>query len=671
MRRSFTLSQKLTSLGLMGLLPTLAAGAIGYSGVSRTADAARRLDNAVSTQRSQMHADMMHDALRGLGALARIEAAEGHPTSARALTAEAHEDGAIMLAEMDTVRLVAEDSAVRGAASSIRPAVVQYVALAESVTVAAARLDPASAKMAAALDSSFYRLEKDLAALGDRVEASSEKLSVGAQNVARELKRQLLAICIVAMLALALAARLMVRAIRAPIVQMAAHAELMAVGDFSHDVAYDSHDEIGSLAKSLRSVTAFAQEAAVAADALSHGDLTTTVAPRSDADVLSQSVNRSADTLRRLDHEIGALIAAGHRGDLSVRARADAFDGAYRELVHGINAMLDGLLAPVTEATAVLGQVARRDLRVRVKGTYLGEHAQLTSALNTTLDQLESALRDVHVASDEVTSVADQIAGGSQTMAEGASEQASSLEEINASLQELDALSRQTSAEARTVQLLSDAARATADQGVAHMSKLNDAMDAINASVGESARIMKTIDEIAFQTNLLALNAAVEAARAGEAGRGFAVVADEVRSLALRSKEEARRSAAVIERSMADATRGVQLKEMTQSQLVEIATTVSKVSLAMQTIAQSSAQQAEGIRQILAGTDQMSSVTQQAAASAEQSAAAAQELTSQAEALHDMVGLFQISDAVEVAPSAAQTHVAPRRINSRAFAGRA
>ncbi|MBP6773304.1 MAG: hypothetical protein KA154_09925, partial [Gemmatimonadaceae bacterium] len=344
-----------------------------------------------------------------------------------------------------------------------------------------------------------------------------------------------------------------------------------------------------------------------------------------------------------LSGEITSLSAAARRGELSVRADASAFHGAYAELVQGINTMLDETLAPVNDATDVLQQVAQRDLRARVHGTYHGDHARLTTALNQTLEQLEGALGEVFGASEQVSAAADQIASGSQSMAEGASEQASSLEEINASLQELDTHSRDSAREADRVRALTQAARATASDGSAQMHQLNEAMSAIQRSVSETARIMSTIDDIAFQTNLLALNAAVEAARAGDSGRGFAVVADEVRSLALRSAQEAKKSAAVIERALADAARGAELNQRSQVQFTEIAGTVEQVSDAMQMIAETSAQQADGIRQILAGTDTMNQVTQQAAANAEESAAAAQELTSQAESLHDMVGRFELS----------------------------
>ena len=190
---------------------------------------------------------------------------------------------------------------------------------------------------------------------------------------------------------------------------------------------------------------------------------------------------------------------------------------------------------------------------------------------------------------------------------------------------------------------MSDGARSGADRGVDAMKRLSEAMERIKASSDETAKIVKTIDEIAFQTNLLALNAAVEAARAGDAGKGFAVVAEEVRNLAMRSAEAAKSTAQLIEESVTNAAGGVSLNSEVLGNLQEIQKQVVQVSEVMDEIVAAAEQQSEGVTQINVAVEQMNQVTQQTAANAEESSSASEELTSQAEELRQLVGGYVIS----------------------------
>src|SRR5206468_3255442 len=141
-------------------------------------------------------------------------------------------------------------------------------------------------------------------------------------------------------------------------------------------------------------------------------------------------------------------------------------------------------------------------------------------------------------------------------------------------------------------------ARVSADKGMRSMKRLSQEMDRIRASAHATAKILKTIDEIAFQTNLLALNAAVEAARAGEAGKGFAVVAEEVRNLAMRSAEAAKSTAGLIEGSVEAARNGVALSGEVAKQLAEIHQASEKASALIGEIAAASHEQSQGIGQV-------------------------------------------------------------------------
>jgi methyl-accepting chemotaxis protein len=175
------------------------------------------------------------------------------------------------------------------------------------------------------------------------------------------------------------------------------------------------------------------------------------------------------------------------------------------------------------------------------------------------------------------------------------------------------------------------------------MQKLSAAIEKIKQSSDATAKIVKTIDEIAFQTNLLALNAAVEAARAGDAGKGFAVVAEEVRNLAMRSAEAAKNTANLIEESVTNAGNGVSLNLQVATDLKNIHEQIRKVSEVMGEIAVASEQQNQAVEQINQAVEQVNTVTQQAAANSEESASAAEEMSGQAQELLSMVSSFRLT----------------------------
>jgi methyl-accepting chemotaxis protein len=257
--------------------------------------------------------------------------------------------------------------------------------------------------------------------------------------------------------------------------------------------------------------------------------------------------------------------------------------------------------------------------------------------VKTISEGLSMGAQQVAVASSEVSR-------SSQSLAQGASEQAASLEETTASLEEMGSVTRQTAENAGQADGMMNQAGQIVAKANESMQKLRAAMEKINAASDETAKIIKTIDEIAFQTNLLALNAAVEAARAGEAGAGFAVVADEVRNLAMRAAEAAKNTATLIEENIKDIQTGSELVVATDEAFGQVQKSASKVGELVTEIATASQEQAEGIKHVGTAMTEMDRVTQQTAASAQQSAASAEELSAQSETMRglvqDLVGLL-------------------------------
>jgi methyl-accepting chemotaxis protein len=240
-------------------------------------------------------------------------------------------------------------------------------------------------------------------------------------------------------------------------------------------------------------------------------------------------------------------------------------------------------------------------------------------------------------ASLQVASAAEQISGSSQSLAGSTTEQAASLEETASSLEQMANMVRQNADNAQQADLLVKEGLQVASQGGNAMQRMVDAIGKIKTSSDETARIIKTIDEIAFQTNLLALNAAVEAARAGDAGRGFAVVAEEVRNLAQRSAQAAKNTADLIASSQEKSDAGVRVAREVEVSLQEIQGAIQKIEGLVASVAEASREQSKGIEQLNQAVSQMDTATQSNAANAEETASTSEELSSQANVLRSMV----------------------------------
>jgi methyl-accepting chemotaxis protein len=240
-------------------------------------------------------------------------------------------------------------------------------------------------------------------------------------------------------------------------------------------------------------------------------------------------------------------------------------------------------------------------------------------------------------AAGQVASAANMVASASHHQAEGASRQAANLEETTASLEELSSMTQRNAENANQANQLMRQTTEVVVRAGKSMSEMNRSMEEISDAGREIGNIIKTIDEIAFQTNLLALNAAVEAARAGDAGAGFAVVAEEVRNLAQKAAGAARDTATLIESTISRIDRGTELVRETETGFSEISDNTERAGRIVGDMAVASNQQAQGIDQIRQAVQDIDQITQGNAAGAEETASASEDLNIQANTVLEIV----------------------------------
>lgn len=327
-----------------------------------------------------------------------------------------------------------------------------------------------------------------------------------------------------------------------------------------------------------------------------------------------------------------------------------------------IEALLKGeAMRFLDEVSTALGRLAAGDLTVTIQGHYTDRNADVQRNFNEAMAQLRLAMTGVLRSSDEILTTSEALRQSSGTLADGASTQAAALEEVAASLQELTSMTAQSAGNANEARALANGTQSAAADGLSSMQSLSEAMGRMKSGADATAKIIKTIDEIAFQTNLLALNAAVEAARAGDAGRGFAVVAEEVRALARRSAEAARNTTALIEESVRSVAAGVTLNEAVLDKLSHIARQAERVTSVMGEVAAAAVQQEQGMSQITVALEQINQATQAVAAGAEETSAASVELRGSADELSGGVSRFSVGGtaAAPKAPAGRRPGSAP------------
>lgn len=390
---------------------------------------------------------------------------------------------------------------------------------------------------------------------------------------------------------------------------------------------------------------------------------------KGDHEKMKQAINNVAIVLQGLQKELARLTEASKAGQLSERGKHDQFQGAYAEIVRGVNAILEAVINPLNVSAKYVDLISKGDNPPPITDTYYGDFNLIKNNLNT----LVAAMNEITTAAEEISNgnltveirerspqdklmqalaamvsgltrtvsdirgIASEVAAASQSIStasiqvsKGASAQAAAAEEASSSMEEMVSNIKQNADNAQqTDKIANKSAKDAQESG-------KSVLEAVSA-MKEIANKISIIEEIARQTNLLALNAAIEAARAGEHGKGFAVVAAEVRKLAERSQK----AAAEINQLSSTTLR---VSEKSGEMLDKLVPDIQRTAELVQEISAASKEQDTGAEQINKALQQLEKVIQQNASASEEMASTTEELTGQSDQLVSALGFFHTGD---------------------------
>ncbi len=446
-----------------------------------------------------------------------------------------------------------------------------------------------------------------------------------------------------------------------PIKKLSEELASFAEGDYERKYFINSNDEFGELSSYIEKVRLAQLEKIRQVKNIEEGIFIRTEL-LSNNDLLGVSLNNVVNSINNIFEETERIIAANSEGDLHFRGRSDIFSGNWKQFIININSTLEVISAPVNEASNILEVIANGDLTRHLSAIYSGDYQRIIDNINKVVTNLGEALTSVTEASSEITVSASQILASAEEMAAGATEQCSQTADIAKAVGEM---AKSGSENTRNAKLSSESARVAGqkakDSGdviwetINGINKLADFMNQSALSVRELGKnsdqigeIVEVIDEIADQTNLLALNAAIEAARAGEQGRGFAVVADEVRKLAERTSKATKEISRMIKKIQNDTEQAVEVMQLGTEEVEQGKLLAVKAGGALNEIIDITMENAGRMEQLALANESQSSASNEISRVVEQinnvshqSANGIQQISKSAENLYRLTGTMQ------------------------------
>ncbi|MBF0464067.1 MAG: MCP four helix bundle domain-containing protein [Nitrospirae bacterium] len=399
---------------------------------------------------------------------------------------------------------------------------------------------------------------------------------------------------------------------------------------------------------------------------IADGDLTIEADAKVSKDNLLGAMLSMVDIQKGIFVEIDKLISSVKDGNLAVRGDSEKYRGGWRQLIDGLNTLVEAFVKPINVTSDYVEKISIGDIPPKISDEYRGDFNKIKNNLNVLIDaennitdiaeelsngnltlkvversekdrlmqsisamlhRLTEVVTEVQRASEQVASGSQQLSATTEELSQGASEQAASAEEISSSMEQMSANIKANADNAmQTEKMAAKSANNAKESG--------ESVEMTAKAMKEIAEKITIIEEIARQTNLLALNAAIEAARAGEHGKGFAVVASEVRALAGRSQAAAGEINSLVKSS-------VDISSKAGEMLKALVPDIQKTSELVQEITLSSKEQSAGADQVNTAIQQLDKVIQQNAASSEHMSSTAEELSAQAEQLQSSIGFFK------------------------------
>lgn len=410
---------------------------------------------------------------------------------------------------------------------------------------------------------------------------------------------------------------------------------------------------------------------------------------KGDKEEFNIQLNIFKNTLLRINSDLLKLINAVISGNLDERVDSEQYNGDWKSIIENLNKLVGTVEEPINKTCEILKEVENANFNVHLDGNYKGNFAVMQNAINSTIDRLKSYIKniseiltnmagknlDVSIdleyegdfdeiksalmliinnfnilikqiedSTQQVSAGANSIAATSGSLAMGATTQTDSVNNIVRGFEKIFSQSEYASLSTVDANKMTNIVKNKVENENKHMCNMVEAMGAINTASSNIEGIIEVIEDIAFQINILALNAAIEAARAGRYGKGFSVVAEEVRNLALRSQKAVSETANLIEITSDKVREGIEIADNAAKQLEEISDFVDKVAKIIDNVNNSSQQQYKSIKEIEGEISRITNVVNNNSSMSEEAASASQELASMAYTLKDYISEFKLRD---------------------------